>query len=253
MKIVVNKEYIEYKDFIKEIPFNFDCLGEIVYEGRNTIRSVSHKDKILNIKSFKKPNLINKFVYRYFRASKAERSYYFAERLLHLGIKTPINIAFVETRAFLIGRTFYISEHLDYDFTILDVLEERVVDRVNIIRQFVSFTNSLHRKRILHLDYSPGNILIKKNKGNYEFYLVDINRMKFTNVSIKMGIKNFSKLWSSEEMITIISEEYASLNNISYDYVYNRLSKYDIQHKAEVNNKAKIKEKIKDIFGGNKQ
>ena len=52
-----------------------------------------------------------------------------------------------------------------------------------ILRQFIRFSYLLHQKGIEFLDNSPGNTLIKKNeKGVYDFYLVDLNRMKFHQI-----------------------------------------------------------------------
>lgn len=42
---------------------------------------------------------------------------------------------------------------------------------------FAEFTARLHEAGILHLDYSPGNILYDKIGEEYHFSLVDINRM----------------------------------------------------------------------------
>lgn len=44
---------------------------------------------------------------------------------------------------------------------------------------FAEFTARLHEAGILHLDYSPGNILYDKIGEEYHFSLVDINRMHF--------------------------------------------------------------------------
>ncbi|MGB5990067.1 MAG: lipopolysaccharide kinase InaA family protein [Marinifilaceae bacterium] len=248
MKLVINNAYKKYYDKIKEITFDFDSLGTLIYDGRNQIRNIELDDIILNIKSFKKPNVINKLIYKYFRKSKAARSYEFANKLISLDLNTPINIAYIETGKLFLSKSYYICEYFENDFSMLEVLEERVADRENVIRQFANFTYSLHKKGVLHLDYSPGNILIKKLGDNYIFSLVDINRMKFLDVSLEMGIRNFSKLWNSEDMLKFISEEYAKLNNVSYEYVYDLLKGYDSKHKDSVEKRKKRKKIIKSIL-----
>ena len=63
-KYKANKESIE--GFISE----FDNSGELFVKGnRNSIKLFNLDALTLNIKSFKKPNLINKIAYRYFRTS----------------------------------------------------------------------------------------------------------------------------------------------------------------------------------------
>ena len=59
------------------------------------------------------------------------------------------------------------------------------------------------------MDHSLGNTLIKKVGGKYEFFLVDLNRMKFHSMSFKERMKNFAKLSPKNLMLDIMSEEYA--------------------------------------------
>jgi hypothetical protein len=67
----------------------------------------------------------------------------------------------------------------------------------------------LHENKVNFLDHSPGNTLIKKVNGSYEFYLVDLNRMNFESMSFEKRIKNFAKLSTCKHMITVMSNEYA--------------------------------------------
>ena len=52
-------------------------------------------------------------------------------------------------------------------------------DHEIILRAFTRFTFQLHENGINFLDHSPGNTLVKKVGKEYEFYLVDLNRMNF--------------------------------------------------------------------------
>ncbi len=58
-------------------------------------------------------------------------------------------------------------------------------------RAFARFTYELHEAEILHQDYSPGNILIKKENDNFTLKVVDINRMEFHSLSLDERLKNF--------------------------------------------------------------
>jgi len=80
MKIVVASPYqsADIQSVLNEI---YD-KGEIVYQARNLIKSIAVADEKWNIKIFKIPHLINKVVYRYFRKSKAQRSFEYAQLLL---------------------------------------------------------------------------------------------------------------------------------------------------------------------------
>jgi hypothetical protein len=61
------------------------------------------------------------------------------------------------------------------------------------------------------MDHSPGNTLIKKvSEDEYEFFLVDLNRMNFhESMNFDMRMKNLSRLTPKKEMIAIMSDEYA--------------------------------------------
>ena len=75
------------------------------------------------------------------------------------------------------------------------------------------YTAALHQAGILHLDYSPGNILIHQNETNeYSFSLVDVNRMQLlSDIDCDMVCRNMCRLCISREVLTYIMTEYASL------------------------------------------
>ncbi|QRE24688.1 Kdo domain containing protein, partial [Flavobacterium psychrophilum] len=58
-----------------------------------------YNDIILNVKSFKIPFFFNGIVYKFFRKSKAERSYNYAKILSEKGIGTPNPIGFYENKS----------------------------------------------------------------------------------------------------------------------------------------------------------
>ena len=194
----------------------FDTSGTLFGDGkRNKIKLFNLDGKTINIKSFKVPNLINQVAYKFFRKSKARRSYEFANILLEYGIGTPQPIAFAEDFSFFgLQKSFYISEHLQSELTFRELVEiPGFPDHDNILRQFVRFSFRLHENGIEFLDHSPGNTLIKKaGEGLYEFFLVDLNRMNFhTAMTFEMRMKNLSRLTPKKEMIAVMSNEYSKL------------------------------------------
>lgn len=188
---------------------------------RNIIKVINVNETDLNIKAFKIPNIINKIVYRFFRKSKAQRSFEYADKLIELGIGTPKPIAYYEyTTPFLFKQSFYVSEQLDYDFTYRELTKDfSIPDYDNILRAFTRFTYQLHQKNIHFLDHSPGNTLIKKKGAAYEFYLVDLNRMHFRPLDFKTRIKNFSKLTIHKSMVEVMSDEYAKCTGEDYNRI----------------------------------
>jgi hypothetical protein len=216
MIINVNKMFFSQEKELKFYVDNFEKSGTLFGDGkRNKIKLFELEGKTINIKSFKIPHLINKIAYKYFRKSKARRSFEYATTLLEKGIGTPQPIAFFENYdAVGLKDSYYVSEHLQCDLTFRELVEiPDYPDHDNILRQFTQFSFDLHEKGIEFLDHSPGNTLIKKNaKGKYDFFLVDLNRMNFhETMDFDSRMNNLSHLTPKKEMIAIMSNEYSKL------------------------------------------
>lgn len=225
-RVVVHKDSILSERQIINALNNFENQGELIGTGyRNVIKILDINGKKYNIKSFKVPNLVNKIVYNFLRKSKAQRSFEYAEKLLSNGVKTPKPVAFVEYKSLLgFKQSYYISEQLKYDFTIRKLIDEPFCeDYENILRQFTQFTYQLHEKGIHFLDHSPGNTLIIKNNMHYDFYLVDLNRMRFEKMDFDQRMNNFARLSPKDYMLDIISDEYAKLLNQPLGKVRSRM------------------------------
>ncbi len=216
MSLTVNTDFISKKNQIKNYIQNFSSTGTIFGDGkRNVIKLFEWEGKTINVKSFKIPHLINKIAYKYFRKSKAERSFEYATLLLEKGIGTPQPIAFFENYDVVgLKESYYVSEHLLCDLTFRELVEiPDFPDNENILRQFTQFSFDLHEKGIEFLDHSPGNTLIKKAAdAKYYFFLVDLNRMSFhETMDFDSRMKNLSRLTPKKEMIEVMSNEYAKL------------------------------------------
>jgi hypothetical protein len=210
VKIVINPAYKHLEAFIRRLPALFEKEGEVVYADRNTIKTFEAEGFSISVKSFHVPSFFNRIIYGFFRPSKAARSYQCGLKLLEKGISTPEPIACIEQkRCGLLHNSYYVCAHLRYDGMMREFRAGALSGREELLRSFARFTASLHRRRVFHKDFSPGNILYVKDAGNYRFYLVDINRMSFRPVGMKKGCENFKRLWGNAEMIAFIAREYA--------------------------------------------
>ncbi len=249
MKHKINKNFLSSKEEIFSIIEGFRNNGEIFSAGkRNIIKIFDLNYKKVNVKSFKIPNIFNKLVYRYFRKSKACRSFEYANLLIEKDIKTPRPIAFIENFDFIgLKDSYYICEQLDYDLTFRELIKSNYPDFEKILRQFTKFTFEMHQKGIEFLDHSPGNTLIKKQgDNNYSFYLVDLNRMKFhKRIDFKTRMKNLSRLTPKEEMIAIMSDEYAKLSGENKEMVFNAMWKATQEFQHQFYRKKRLKKKLK--------
>lgn len=214
---------------------------------RNVIKMVKIDTVNLNIKAFKIPNIINRIVYNFFRKSKAQRSYEYANRLIELGVGTPKPIAFFEYKtSFLFGKSFYVSEQLDCDLTYRELTKDFNYPNYDaILRAFTRFTYNLHEKGVHFLDHSPGNTLIKKNKTSYDFYLVDLNRMNFGSLDFYTRIKNFARLTIHKSMVEVMSDEYAKCLGADYNKVFNLMWKETEAFQEKFHRKKRLKKRFK--------
>lgn len=250
MSFKVNPKYLPQQNELDSILSDFHSRGILFDNGkRNKIKLFDLAGKTINIKSFKIPNLINTIAYKYFRKSKARRSFEFANTLLENGIGTPEPIAYFENFSFLgLKDSYYISEHLLCDFTFRQLVEfPETPDHENILRQFTRFSFDLHQKGIEFLDHSPGNTLIKKtDNGQYQFFLVDLNRMNFhDSMSFEMRMKNLCRLTPKKEMVAVMSNEYALQSGESEALIFETLWKMTADFQYRFYRKKRLKKKLK--------
>ncbi len=237
------------KEFVSIIK-NFNSTGVLFGNGqRNIIKLFPFQGKTINIKSFKIPHFINKIAYKYFRKSKARRSFEYATTLLQKGIGTPQPIAYFENYDFIgLKDSYYVCEHLDSDLTYRELVEiPDLADHDKILRQFTRFSFDLHEKGIEFLDHSPGNTLIKKNaEGNYDFFLVDLNRMQFhESMSFEIRMKNLCRLTPVKEMVAVMSNEYAKVSGESEQLIFETLWKMTADFQERFYRKKRLKKKFK--------
>ncbi|MCA1966254.1 MAG: Kdo domain containing protein [Flavobacterium sp.] len=250
MKYLIHNKF---KDFQERIVFFIDHFlieGKILVNGqRNIIKLFEFEEITLSIKSFKKPNLINKIVYRYFRKSKACRSFEFASKLMEMQIGTPQPVAFFENYDFIgLKDSYYVCEHLENVFEFREIVQnEAFENRDFIIRKFAQFTFEMHEKGIEFLDHSPGNTLIRKNNdGSYSFFLVDLNRMQFhETMNFQTRMKNLSKITHKKDMIAVMSNEYAKLSGDDENTVFETMWKLTSDFQYRFHRKKRIKKKLK--------
>ncbi len=251
MKLILHPKFHTLKKDIEKILVNFNEQGALLVKGsRNTIKIFTLNNQLLNVKAFKTPNLLNSFIYRYVRDSKAKRSYNYALRLLDKNIGTPQPIAFAEyTNGLRLGKSFYVCEHIVTEYTYRDLVENPdLANHEEILRAFTVFCYKLHEAGVEFKDHSPGNTLIKINADNsYSFYLVDLNRMQFHNkMSFEQRMYNLRRLTPKKEMIAIMASEYAKLyTQKSEQEIFNLLWNLTSEFQMKFHRKQRMKKKIK--------
>lgn len=245
IKYKINPKYKEeFNPFLKHIKEHFSNNNQSIHKARNELKIIKHNNINTVVKAFKVPNIINQFAYAYLRGSKAKKSYENGMKLLQLDIATPEPIGYIEFYSQgLLKESFFISLHQPYDFLIREPLYEAdFKDRENIIEQFSEFTFNLHQKNIFHKDYSAGNTLVMpKGNGQYNFSIVDINRMQFKPINLNLAMQNFNKLWADEPTLNIIAKAYAKLAQVDEQKAIDLIIKHDHKLKTFVERRRAIK------------
>ncbi|RZN82125.1 MAG: Kdo domain containing protein [Winogradskyella sp.] len=248
MKRVFASDDKTFNDQLLEFIINFKSEGEMFNDGdRNVIKTKIIDGVAINVKSFRTPNLINKFVYRFFRKSKAQRSFEYAQHLEKNEIGTPKPFGYFEnSNALSFKNSYYASAHLKADLTYRELTTDlKYPNHEAILRAFTRFSYQLHQKGINFLDHSPGNTLIELNNSDYKFYLVDLNRMKFGKMDFEARMKNLSKLTIHKSMIKVMSNEYAKVSGEDEANVFSAMWKETQDFQERYHRKKRLKKKLK--------
>lgn len=251
MPLKISEKFKQDQNYIAQIISDFNSSGELFGNGdRNKIKLFDLNGKTINIKSFKIPNIVNKVAYKYFRKSKARRSFEYATILLEKGIGTPEPIAFLENFNFIgLKDSYYVSEHLVTELTYRELVEiPDYPDHDNILRQFSKFCFDLHEKGIEFLDHSPGNTLIKKmNDDQFAFFLVDLNRMNFHDeMNFEQRMNNFSRLTPKKEMVAVMSNEYSKYYKEKSEVeIFEKMWQATVDFQESFAKKKRLKKKLK--------
>lgn len=238
--IVINPLYKNFDTFTLNIQHNFQNHANSIHKARNELKIIKHENIDVVVKSFKIPNILRRFYYTYFRDTKAKKSYDYSIKIANF---TPDPIAYIEFyQDNLLADSYFIAKKFAYDFTIKEpIVDREFKNREQIFIELARFTYQLHQNHILHKDYSPGNILIKKENDSYTFKIVDINRMEFRELNIEERLKNFSKLWMLDDDMSIVAKEYAKLTGEDEATCIALAIKHSQALKRKINMKKRLK------------
>lgn len=246
-RCAIHEDFKEQKPQLDNFINNFDTLGQpFGNQDRNSLKLFDLNGLSINIKSFRVPNLINKLAYRFFRKSKAQRSFEYAKILINKGIGTPTPIAIYEFGTWLLfKKSYYISVQQQCDLTYRELTTDfSIKDHEAILRAFTRFTHKLHVNGVHFLDHSPGNTLIKRTEGGYKFFLVDLNRMEFGEIDFETRIKNFSKLTVHKSMVETMSNEYAKCTGEDETKVFEAMWGHTKAFQEKYYRKIRIKKRV---------
>ena len=229
-KVFTTPEFEAQQEFIASLPERFERgEGKIIYNGRNQLREFTNNGVTMVVKSFCLPSFINRIAYGFLRSSKAQRSLEYAQLLLSKGIATPAPIGYVtERKGVLFGRSYYASLKSDYTHNFYDAVQPGVANRDKFLVAVAETTARLHECGFLHKDYSAGNILLRElPDGTVRVEIIDLNRIRFREIGLEEGCKNFERLPMNEEIVSVIAPPYAATRKLDVAQCQAALNTYN--------------------------
>ncbi|MTI59143.1 MAG: serine/threonine protein kinase [Firmicutes bacterium] len=189
----------------------YDKRNLLVYLSTDNIPSL--KTDIV-IKMFRLSRIYDRLRFRIV-SSKAERSLKMALALKKAGINTPTPIALIEKRGFTnkIIYSYFITEYIPHEYTLLDILKDDEHPLRNNVKVFIPFIakdiRKMHDAGIIHNDLHAGNILIN-NLEKPSFYYIDLNRGRIKKkLSIKKRMKDLARLKLKEDEQRLFMKHYS--------------------------------------------
>lgn len=225
MRIVIAPQYEPLRHWVENLPATFATQGEVIYDARNQIRVFSTEWGQINVKRFRQPSFCQRIAYTFFRQPKAQRAYNNALLLQNAGIPTPTPIAYILCGEGLLTTSYLVTLQVETREMFYLFGDGKTEEREDLLTAFAQLTAHMHNKGIMHLDFSPGNILYGKKDNQWLFNIVDINRMYFGKVSPRMGCRNFARLWGGHAFVEHIARIYAQERHLNTQYCLNEILK----------------------------
>lgn len=211
VRCCISPSFPALASFVASLPSNFSSDGVSIYKGRNELKEFAVDGNTLVVKSYHIPHLLNRIAYKWFRGSKAQRSFYYASMLRDMGVGSPQPVGYCSTGTWLLGRSYFVSLKSECPYTYRDFAVRTFERQEEILRAIARTTATLHKHGFLHKDYSAGNILFKETPEGIHIEIIDLNRMRFGSVSMEEGCKNFERLPGTHEMFAVLADEYAKM------------------------------------------
>jgi tRNA A-37 threonylcarbamoyl transferase component Bud32 len=227
MRTDINPAYGHLKEWVALLPQHFEEGGQLIFNGRNTIKKFNIDGTSLVVKRFRRPKFLQRIVYSFFRKSKAKRAFLNGGELRKRGFDTPVNIAFLETwESGLLTYAYYVCGVDDAPPIVERLDEMEPFDRV-LVADLARFAAQLHEKGVLHGDFNNTNVLYHpQSDGHYHFSLIDINRMTFYEGTPPMSacMDNLTRFTGNKELFRWFAEHYAACRHLGESGVEQMIS-----------------------------
>ncbi len=213
-----------FRSFLEELPARFG-EGELLFRGRNEIRSFMVGGEQLTVKRFRKPSGPNALLYGHLRKSKARRAFEHGMELGRRNIPTPEPIGWREDYAgCLLRESYLVTRYSDLRPISEATNAFPAPHTIPILDAFAAFAAEVHRAGIEHEDFNNGNTQWgPDDRGGYRFELIDINRMHFRPrpLTPRESLHNLRRITCPMTAYTYILGRYGELRG--WDNYYTQL------------------------------
>lgn len=232
--------YAALNDFILSLPQRFrEGEGTLIHNGRNQLRRISYEGVDYVVKSFRRPNVVNRWVYGTLRASKAKRSLNNALLLQSFGIGTPQPVGYLNIRHGLsFGESYFVTIASTCPYRYEDLFTHNFPYADKVLRAIGELTALLHSNRLAHKDYGRANILFEElPDGQIRLELVDLNRMYHGELDITKGCKNFERLPATPHMHKLLAEGYATARGFDAEECFRLMQQFRSTQPGKIDGK----------------
>ena len=195
-------------DFMEKLPALFEREGTLIHNARNQIKVFNVNGHKINVKKYCIPPIVNRILYSIgWRTPKAQATYQNAQKILENGFLTPKPYGYLlEKQNGLLTFSYFVSEQVE-NLKPMGYKEHPI----SLIKALAAYTADMHKKGLLHIDYTPNNILFAEKNGIFVFSLVDINRFGFYKGEVPLSavMTNLMKPFHGDKQIKIFVTEYA--------------------------------------------
>ena len=251
MKVIVAPGFMPLAQELHQLPRLFGQQGQLLYDGRNRVKAITLAGTPVVVKRFKRPNIIQRVVYTFFKKSKAERAYRYAAMMRQRGVLTPQEVAYVEiSRHGLLADCSFVS--LPCHLPPLSSLLRRADFDRGVARQLGVAVARWHEVGVLHGDLNLTNILYEQDhRGHCRFWLIDTNRSTFDHATYLSCVNNIMRLSHDRPLLQYVVAAYAETRGWDTEKTVADVMKcleYFEQHKHRV---GVVKRCFKTLMGKN--
>lgn len=247
-----SSEFRGFLNSLRENPQHGSVLSKfrnlLVRVGANPEHGLKQDLLVKEFRLYKRYDRLRFFLIR----SKAVRSLEVSLALDSLKIKVPKPVAVVEERGKFnsLLYSFFITEYVDYDYDLKELLREDHPLRDQVARLLPSLAQDIkrmHQAGIIHNDLHAGNILIKNLNHQPELYFIDLNRAQFKqNPSPTLKLRDLGRFVFTGEEQAIFLRNYSPSN---FEELFPRMLRERNFRQTLLNSKRKVRAHVRALLG----